>query len=222
MPEHEVPIELFFGLQREDLVRLAEILVLSIGAFTILAVITTLIAYVISRVFEKNDESLGLMAFVVGGMSYIPFFGTIYGVSALFWGLLTRKRNGKVLAAVGAFTLLLTILSFHIIAETEGKPLNDELALNASKLELTDLLQAIEYFKLMKDRYPNSIDELENTSPRAVAFVHLPPLYYQAFDKSKKYYLLYVGMDEKPFTRDDILPNISISDMEKIGFRIKE
>ena len=45
--------------------------------------------------------------------------------------------------------------------------------------------------------------------------------YYEVIDDSH-YYLLGVGADKKPYTNDDILPNIDIKKNSKIGLLIHE
>jgi len=59
----------------------------------------------------SETEKLGTAAYVVGGMSFIPLIGVLFGFAAIAWGLATKKLGGKRLAAIGgagiAFTLVL-------------------------------------------------------------------------------------------------------------------
>src|SRR6185436_5933042 len=60
-----------------------------------------------------EPERLGAGAYVVGGLSLVPFLGLPFGVVAIIWGLETTKADGKRLAAIGTGGM---IFSFAILA----------------------------------------------------------------------------------------------------------
>jgi hypothetical protein len=51
---------------------------------------------------EQKQEKLGAFPYVIGGLSFIPMLGVLFGVIAIIWGLVTKKLGGKKLAIVGA------------------------------------------------------------------------------------------------------------------------
>ena len=50
----------------------------------------------------KEDKRLGCFPFVIGGLSFVPLVGVLFGLAAIVWGLIARKRGGGKLALVGA------------------------------------------------------------------------------------------------------------------------
>jgi hypothetical protein len=114
MQAEEEPLNLFFGLTKHDLTNITEVFVLSLISFIIFAAVVTFIAFILSRIFEKKDDSLGILSFVVAGFSFIPFMGIFYGLSGITWGLLTNKNNGKILAIVSSIGVVFNILLIAI------------------------------------------------------------------------------------------------------------
>jgi sugar phosphate permease len=49
------------------------------------------------------------MAFALGTAAFIPLFGLMYGIAGVIWGLVTDKKNGKVLAGFSATGAILNI-----------------------------------------------------------------------------------------------------------------
>ena len=52
-----------------------------------------------STVSENTNDRLGAAPFVVGGLSFIPLIGVLFGVIAVLWGLFTKKNGGKTQAS---------------------------------------------------------------------------------------------------------------------------
>jgi hypothetical protein len=44
-----------------------------------------------------RGDRLGTFPFVVGGLSFIPLVGVLFGVTSIAWGLLSKRRGGKTL-----------------------------------------------------------------------------------------------------------------------------
>ena len=44
---------------------------------------------------NHEQEKLGTFPFVIGGVSFIPGIGIIFGIIAIIWGLVTKKLGGK-------------------------------------------------------------------------------------------------------------------------------
>ena len=59
MPVEEAPLDLIFGLEKNDLLKIGGVIVLGFFALALFAVVITLVSYVLSRIFERKDDSLG-------------------------------------------------------------------------------------------------------------------------------------------------------------------
>ena len=60
----------------------------------------------------KAQDGLGGFAYVLGGLSFIPALGVVFGASAITWGLVTRKQGGRRLACIGAAGIACTVVMY--------------------------------------------------------------------------------------------------------------
>lgn len=183
---------------------------------------------------NEQQEKLGTFPFVIGGMSFVPFIGILFGLISIVWGLITKKAGGKKLILVGGGGILFTVIQYSALfyfgfAQRGG--VYDDLRVKLSESTITSLVQAIEFYKIQNGRYPVSLAELQKSLPdNSTVFVFDPtdvkiggePRYYhyEHFD-NEHYYLLGVGPDGQPFTADDILPSIELGAQSKVGLVIK-
>jgi hypothetical protein len=184
---------------------------------------------------NEGQEKLGTFPFVIGGISFIPGIGVLFGLVAITWGLVTKKLGGKKLAIVGAcgigFSVILYGSLFYFGFMQRGG-VYDDLRLQLSKNTITSLVQAIEFYKTQNGSYPESLEALKQSLPEnSMVFVHDPthvqmggePRYYHYEPEGgDHYYLLGVGPDEKPYTADDVLPDININQNSGVGLLIHE
>jgi hypothetical protein len=183
---------------------------------------------------NEQQEKLGTFPFVIGGMSFIPMIGVLFGLVAIVWGLATKKAGGKKLALTGGagitFTLALYSALFYFGFVQRGG-VYDDLRSRLSETTITSLVQAIEFYNTQNGKYPESLEVLENSLPENSMVFFFDPTdvklggqpryyYYQLID-SGHYYLLGVGPDGQPFTADDVLPKLEIGAQSKVGFLIK-
>lgn len=183
---------------------------------------------------NEQQEKLGVFPFVVGGMSFIPLIGVLFGAIAIIWGLVTKKVGGKKLAFVGAsgiaFTVVLyTALFYFGMVQRDG--IYDDLRLKLSEDLITSLVQSIEFYKTQNGNYPESLDALSKSLPQsgmvsifdpsAVSVGGKPVQYHYELADSKHYFLLGLGPDGQPFTPDDVLPKVDIAPNSKIGLIVK-
>lgn len=182
---------------------------------------------------NEEQEKLGAFPYVVGGMSFIPGVGVIFGTIAIIWGLVTNKLGGKKLAIIGTcgigFSALLygSLLYFGFV---QRGGIYDDLRAQLSKNTITSLVRAIEMYETQNGQYPESLEVLRKSLPEdSTVFVHDPAhmqmgggsrYYHYELKNQSHYYLLGVGPDEKPYTSDDILPDIQIKENEGIGLLI--
>jgi len=182
---------------------------------------------------NEEQEKLGVFPYVIGGVSFIPGIGILFGIIAIVWGLVTKKLGGKKLAIIGAcgisFSVILFCSLFYFGFVQKGG-VYDDLRAQLSKSTITSLVQAIEFYKTQNGHYPESLDVLSKSLPEnSMVFVFDPthvqtggePRYYHYELKDEShYYLLGVGPDEKPYTSDDVLPDIEAKIDNGIGLLI--
>jgi len=183
---------------------------------------------------NEQKEKLGTFPFVIGGMSFIPLIGVLFGIVAIVWGLVTKKLGGKKLALIGAggiaFTIVLYSALFYFGFVQRGG-IYDDLRTQLSESSITSLVQAIEFYKTQNGEYPESLEVLQKSLPKdSLVFVFDPAsvnlggeqryYHYELID-NEHYYLLGVGPDGQPFTQDDVLPKIEVGSQSKVGLVIK-
>ena len=166
---------------------------------------------------NTNAEKLGVFPFVVGGMSFIPLLGVVFGLIALVWGLVSAKRGGKLLAAMGAAGIAFTVLIYSALfyfgfAQRGG--VYDDLRGQMAQNNLDSLVSTIESY----GQYPASLAALQDTLPQERSIILFDPLtsaisgqpeyfFYQRVGE-RQYHLRSLGADDKPFTDDDIVPHM--------------
>ncbi len=180
-----------------------------------------------------QKESLGAFPFVIAGLSFIPLIGIPFGILAIVWGLVTDRLRGKMLALIGAAGVCFSIIlygSFFYFGFMQRGGIYDDLRSTLAQTTINSAVQQVEFYKLQYGEYPESLEILKKSyPPTAMVFVNDPTdvnftkprnFFYEKID-SDHYYLLGVGHDGKAFTKDDLLPKISLTPKSKIGLVIK-
>ncbi|CAA0082073.1 Uncharacterised protein [Zhongshania aliphaticivorans] len=182
---------------------------------------------------SDEKERLGSFPFVLGGMSFIPMVGVVFGIVSIGWGLFSKRKGGKKLALIGLGGILFTVLLyfglflFGLVMRGEGgsflKKIFPSMALNS-------LVHAVEVYKDQHGEYPESLEALMQLAPENSSFTVLvskggvlggsSQYYYEVVD-ADHYYLLDMGKDGKPFTFDDIFPNEQLSRQGRTGLMKK-
>jgi hypothetical protein len=182
----------------------------------------------------SETEKLGTAAYVVGGMSFIPLIGVLFGFAAIAWGLATKKLGGKRLAAIGgagiAFTLVLYGALFYFGFAQRGG-IYDDLRAQLAQGTINSLVPSIEFYRIQNGKYPESLKVLQESLPKE-GFVSIfdpsvlefgaQPRYffYERFGEDH-YYLRSVGADGQPFTADDVVPKVPTVPGSKSGLLIE-
>ena len=174
----------------------------------------------------SRGDRLGAFPFVVGGLSFIPLVGVLFGIAAIAWGLLTKRRGGKVLALMGLAGIGLTMTLygglFYFGAVQRGG-VYDRLRAKMAQSNLDSLVPAVEFYKLAHGEYPESLEALRSSLPKdsfAALNVSDPrvisggvfgqPFYYKRVDPNH-YYLRGLAPDGKPFSSGALVPQMSAS-----------
>lgn len=177
---------------------------------------------------NERKEGIGNLAFVIGGLSYIPLIGILFGIASVLWGLLSKKKAGKKVALIGAGGIAFTFVIYgglFYFGMIQRGGVYDELRTKLAQSQLNQLVQSVEFYKVTHGSYPDTLEQLQKAFPNAT-FVYDPTdmphrtklryFYYKPVDENH-YYLRSVGADGQPFTADDIVPQIDASLADKIG-----
>jgi hypothetical protein len=169
---------------------------------------------------------LGTFPFVLAGLSFIPMFGVLFGLITVCWGLISKRAGGRKLALIGAsgvgFTILLYGGLFYFGFMQRGG-VYDDLRAKMAQNNLNTLVKEIEFYRLSKGEYPDTLDDLKKSLPREstdTIFTIDPRIinknsvasnfYYLKVD-SGHYYLRGVAPDGKPFSPGALVPVVSRS-----------
>ncbi len=163
----------------------------------------------------SNEESSGCLGYVIGGMSFIPLIGVLFGVIAIIWGLKTKNSTLKYVGSAGIlFTVILySSISYFGFVQEDG--IYDELRAKMAKTQLTNVVQAIEFYKVQNGVYPETLEILQKSQPEnsTVFFndatqvnIDEVKLYYYKVIDEHSYHIRSYGRDGLINTEDDILP----------------
>lgn len=168
-----------------------------------------------------DAQRLRRLPYAIGGLSFAPFVGFIFGSVAVIWGLALWKTTGKRLVVIGlagmvfSFALQASLYRFGFIGR-DGipTPARDPLAQGA----LNALVPQLEAYKAKHGRYPKSLAALSKaTGADGQVLIYDPTFapasgeprrtfHYRPVKSGTGYFLLGVGADGKPYTTDDVLP----------------
>jgi hypothetical protein len=171
-----------------------------------------------------------------GGLSFIPLLGVLFGIITIVLGLVSPKRGGKLVAAIGAggicFTVILYGALFYFGFVQRGG-VYDDLRAQMAQANLNTLVPSIEFYKIQHGQYPESLAVLQQSLPKNGATyvtvfdptdVHIgrqPRYFYYERVGQDHYFLRGVGPDGQPFTADDIVPQVSSTPGSKVGLLLE-
>jgi hypothetical protein len=178
----------------------------------------------------KDDKRLGCFPFVIGGLSFVPLVGVLFGLVAIVWGLNAKKRGGGKLAVVGAAGIAFSVLLYgglFYFGFVQRGGLYDDLRAKMAQSSLNALVTSIEFYKLGHGEYPDTLDTLKASlkkdsieaiyvfDPRVNASGPTGQFYYKRVD-ADHYYLRGVAPDGKPFSPGALVPEVTVTS-GKIG-----
>lgn len=178
-----------------------------------------------------TQQKMGIPAYVIAGLSFIPLFGVLPGLVAVFWGLASKKTGRWIVTSIGLAGICCTIAiygSLFHFALKEGGGFEQAQSQLSSSL-VTSLVASIEFYKLQNDDYPESLEDLSGTMPENSFHSILDPI--QAFTGGETGYFYYenlgddgyrlfsVGPDGEAFTDDDIHPEFDAENRGNMGLR---
>jgi hypothetical protein len=183
---------------------------------------------------NEAEKPLGLAAYALAILAFIPGMGILLGLPSIGWGLLFASKGGRKVATVAATGVTLNILGYAIIfylgfakqgifKSLEGQMTHDHL--HQAMLE-------IEYWRLQHGQYPDSLAQLLATPADArlaplydhtvsLRGTRAPYFYYERAPDGSHYWLRARGPDETPFTQDDIVPQVPDSERARSGLLLE-
>jgi hypothetical protein len=174
----------------------------------------------------QERARLGVLPFVLAGASYIPLIGILFGIITIVWGLCTRRLGGKKLAFIGAGGICFSVVlygSLFYFGFVQRGGIYDQLRTQMAQNNLNTLVKDIEFYRLSKGSYPDSLADLARSDPKdpMVATLSIDPrnislsggfttFFYRKADTGH-YYLRGVAPDGKPFSPGALVPQVPSS-----------
>ena len=160
--------------------------------------------------------------YLLGLLCLIPLVGAFVGLGLLLYGLL--KYKDKWLSIIGAAGIVWTIIVYSTLfyAGTHAAVFKKGIE-SISQMQLNSLVKNIEFYKLEHGEYPDNLKQLlddDKLAPinDAVQGMNTKADSYYNYKKiGDKYLLFSSGQDGIPNTKDDLFPQITITDSSKIG-----
>lgn len=160
--------------------------------------------------------------YLLGLLCIIPLVGAFVGLGLLLYGLL--KYKDKWLSIIGGAGIAWTIIIYSSLfyAGTHASVFKNGFA-HLSQMQLNSLVKNIEFYKLEHDQYPDNLKQLLNDDNLApindpVQGLQTKGDSYFNYEKiGDKYLLFSSGQDGVPNTKDDLFPQLAITDSSKIG-----
>ncbi|HWK04437.1 MAG TPA: type II secretion system protein GspG [Puia sp.] len=160
--------------------------------------------------------------YLLGFLCLIPLVGAFVGLGLLLYGLL--KYKDKWLSIIGALGIFWTVIVYSALfyAGTHASVFTKGFE-DISQMQLNSLVKNIEFYKLAHGQYPDSLQQLLKDDKLvpiydAVQGMNAKKISYYNYQKAGDKYLLFSsGQDGIPNTKDDLFPQITITDSSKIG-----
>lgn len=182
----------------------------------------TLQAKIMQYTGNVNNSTKEKPPYLVGLVGIIPIVGALLGILIILLGVF--KYKDKWFTIIGAIGVLCTIGFYGtILTKQSDKNLHTELQIGTAKRQLNALVKDIEFYKIQKGEYPESLDDLESYSTTDILQndgEHSYNFNYEVI--GEKYKLFSSGVDKIPNTKDDLYPEIEVKDSTKIGFLKRE
>jgi hypothetical protein len=187
----------------------------------------------VSTTPQQQTRKLSPIPYVLGGLSFIPVLGVLFGIVAITWGLATERSGGKKLAVIGASGIAFTFIIYgglFYFGFVQRGSVYDHLRDQLVQTMLNTLVPAIETYKVEHGSYPENLEELRKSlpknsfilvqDPRNVGFGRAPTNFYYERVGENHYYLRAVGSSGKPFSPDDVVPQVDPAAQSKLGLLI--
>lgn len=109
----------------------------------------------------QSQKPLGCLPYAIGGVSFIPLLGVLFGIIAVVWGI---ARRAWALVALGACGIVFTIIVYGALfyfGMFQRGGMYDKLRSQLAVTMLNSAVKEIEFYKLQHGHYPASLSEAE-------------------------------------------------------------
>lgn len=178
-----------------------------------------------NQYIESQHKPLGCLAYVIGGMSFIPLIGVLFGIITIIWGFIAKNTKLKLVGFAGIMSTIILYGALGYMGFVQEDGVYDELRSTLTKTQLTSAVQSIEFYKVQNGAYPDSLQTLQKSLPEnSVVFlfdtaqVSLDEMkyYYYKVINDHSYHIRSYGRDGLINTQDDVLP----AAIENVGLDI--
>ncbi len=160
--------------------------------------------------------------YALGLLCLIPLIGAIAGMIFIFLGM--AKYKDKWFTLIGVAGIFITVAVYSsIFYFTKHSPVVREGFEKHAQTQLNNLVSKVEFYKTENGYYPDSLQQL--TKSKDHVWIHDPVqinqnraenLFFYQRDSSQ-YQLFSKGKDGKPYTGDDLFPQVSEKAVDQIG-----
>ena len=175
--------------------------------------------------YNMNREEKDIKAKLIWGwMGIVPLIGFFVGSVLLLQGIFVYRNRKLVIVGLLAMAVSLApygILFYKMEYSKNGRAEFESL----SKLNIKSLVTLVEYYKLTKGEYPDSLQQLFAID--SFAFIHDPlrkrsdsTTRYIYRNKGNTYTLYSLGIDGIDRTNDDLFPQVDTNNV-RLGFESK-
>ena len=179
-----------------------------------------------------SQKPLGCIPYAIGGASFIPLVGVLFGIIAIIWGIARRARSLVVLGSCGILFTIIAYGALFYFGMFQRGGIYDKLRSQLAVTMLNSAVKEIEFYKLQHGHYPASLREAEPKDKMQMNSFIDPTFiqhkgtsddrfYYEVDPSGSFYYLRSVGPDGIPFTGDDILPTLTEDERKNTGLRLQ-
>ncbi|WP_162915373.1 type II secretion system protein GspG [Paraflavitalea soli] len=149
----------------------------------------------------------------IGYFCLLPLIGAFIGIALIYMGI--SRYKSKPLVAIGFAGVMITVVTYYFIFYDMRYGANTARGYaKLSQMQINSLANSVEYYKVKRGVYPDSLEQLKEMDP----LIDISdPLLLRRMDKNfnanfyyekagGKYILLSIGIDGVAHTADDIYP----------------
>ena len=185
----------------------------------------------------KEESKVTVVEYVLGFCSFIPLLGVLLGILSIVFGAIKFKSGGWKVVLLGVGGILFTIVLYgtlFLVAFGGKNNMMTEMQRQMAQANLRQCVMSLEFYRQVHGEYPAKLEDLPGskfTPGSTMNFMDTSGgfgsnftyqlFYYEKLPDGTGYFLLGRGEDGKPFTDDDLLPDLSADEQAHSGFRKK-
>jgi hypothetical protein len=157
-----------------------------------------------------------------GWLGLIPLVGGFVGIGLILLGIIKYRDKKLILIGIAALSFTVIAYSSLIYYFSYSEKARKDFSV-FTQPQMNNLIKNIEFYKVEYGTYPENLNQLakedkfvqiNDPMPQGQKINH-SEFYYKKLNQ--KYYLFSSGVDNIPFTSDDIYPSLKFYDSTKTG-----